>query len=97
MQMATTIWGWVTHETVAKYWQHVKILPGIEAEEVPTKQYIDPDSLARLGDFLKELAEIALFPIAKPLISELIDVPGEEIIEASLTTSDILDFVEQNN
>ena len=47
MQMATTIWGWVTHETVAKCWQYVKILPGIKAEEVPTKQYIDSDSLAR--------------------------------------------------
>ena len=95
MQMATTTQSWVTHETVAKCWQHVKILPG--AEEVPTKWYIDPDSLTRLGDSLEELAKIALFPIAKPLISKLIDVSGEEIIEASLTTSDILDFVEQND
>ena len=94
MRMATTAWNQVTPETVAKTWQHVKILPDSGKALPPTERYIDPNSLGRLNETLDELVEIAVAPIGRPTIDELINVPGEEVTEAQLTTEEIVEMVQ---
>jgi hypothetical protein len=96
MTIASAAWEKVTPETIANCWKHVKILPGTENEEAPTKPYANPKSLDRLKDSLDDLAEIAICPIGIPTIDELINVPGEEITEVALTINNIIKTVEHN-
>ena len=95
--MARRAWGCVTQETVANCWRHAGILPGSETTHQlnNSPQYTDKTTMTELQESLTELALTSIAKSDVPSLDELIDIPGEEVIEQELTDREIVEQVQE--